>query len=105
MRLMNEREQVRNALVIWRKQHPREKKITTQLQNLDVETATAKDVELIVGSNILVRELSCDECGYDTWDIIGIGGNHSEYDVYICRDCLVTAYIKIGEERCNCWRT
>lgn len=82
MKLINERNSVRDVAARWERQYPKDghygenketQAITTALYKLDVETATAADVAEIVGNNSWCEPLTCDECGEDVSTAVQLG--------------------------------
>jgi hypothetical protein len=62
------------------------------LRALDVETATAADVNAIIGNNTWAS-LTCDGCGEDKYRILRLG-DEPDYEARwqdLCLDCLEDA--------------
>ena len=97
MKLHNERAQIRELPRLFRAMvanplwgsafKDRQPAMLAQIEALNPETATARDVEAITGLNSLVRQLQCEECGTYSWDIVLF----EDCDAGICLDCLQQA--------------
>jgi hypothetical protein len=74
---------------------PRPKNIIhEELCALDLETATAKQVNDIIGNESWTR-LTCGECRQGVEAIVNMGGG--DYDCfYLCKSCVQKAYELIG---------
>lgn len=109
MKLLNERNQVREVAAKWRSQYgsgsygadKRVRAVGAELAALDVETASAAEVAEIVGNNVWVRMQTCGECSVETWNIVEIGEvpNYESATAYVCRDCLLAALKLIGNAK------
>ena len=101
MKLLNERNQVRTVAQKWRAKYGsgsyradnRKRMVGDELAQLDVETATAEQVAEIVGNRSWVSEITCDECGKNTWDAVQFGElpDYESATAEICADCLRAA--------------
>lgn len=67
--------------------------IHKSLLALNPETATAAEVEAIVGNNSWTAVPHCDECGAAADQVVGLGEvlDHDSAGAFICRECLVKA--------------
>jgi len=97
MKLMTEREQVRDVATRWRRYINcrrgfvrAQQQIQLRLEGLDTETATAADVAAIIGNSTWVVQMECIECGESTWDIVELGGTYQP-KVCVCLPCLTKA--------------
>ena len=67
--------------------------VYNKLNNLDLETTTAKDVEYIMGNCSWACPKECNECNKRVNEVIEIG-QEPDYDsatVLVCEDCLKKA--------------
>lgn len=96
MKIETMREQVRAVAQRWRNQYGNDPKwsdrqqIQKKLDALNVEKATRKDVEKIIGNGAWVCPPTCDECGKSTWKAVEVGAE-PDYDsrtATICIHCL-----------------
>ncbi len=104
MKLLSERNQVREVLGKWRAQYPDRRytfgshtrvkaqtagDIEDQLAALNPEKATAKDVERIIG-NSWCGSVDCDECGVQSYECVTLGQepDHESCTANICARCL-----------------
>ena len=104
--VLTEREQVRRVAAKWREQYPPSaapdrpgglagfrEHVYRRLCALDPETATAADVEAIIGNDSWVCPTPCHQCGHKSWECVRLG-QEPDYDAsnaIICRECLVAA--------------
>jgi len=102
MKLLNERNQVREVAKEWKRQyskysgdfHSKDKfEIGEKLSALNPETATAKQVAEIIGNTSWVRINTCHECQTETWDAVQIGEEPDceSRTATICGNCLRAA--------------
>jgi len=105
MKLLNERNQVKDAAARWKKQYAeslvkRDHDIAEQLEAIDPETATASDVEAIVGNSDWARPQSCDECGASSWDVVRFGEepDYGSSTAWVCVSCLRTAIAMVDAQ-------
>lgn len=98
MKLMTARNKVRAIATEWREQyplkrcHPRQDEIYDRLAALDPESASADDVQAIIGSDWI--RTRCSECGLYVDDVVQLGADPPDIEtdtVYICFPCLVKA--------------
>lgn len=111
MKLLSERNQIREVAGSWRDQYfvrkggewgktmygPTEP-VYVGLLALDVETATIADVDKIIRVGGWVAPVTCHECGAATWDCVQLG-QEPDYDsstASICCGCLRAA-LALGE--------
>lgn len=103
-RVETERERVRAVADRWAAQYPihqwpdrpdsalNHKRATiAKLRAIDVETATAAEVNEIIGNDSWCGPDNCDECGVRTFDMVHIG-EEPDYEaryVEVCRGCLL----------------
>ena len=103
MKTCRERDQVRTAAQRWRVQYRYgsqiQHDISSRLDLLDPETASAGDVSEIVGNTSWADRKRCDECGQQSWDIVEIGEepDYESRTCYVCADCLRAA-LRLLEE-------
>lgn len=112
MKLTTQRELIRTVAANWRRaygpdfsdlhfsrhvdksRHPLTKKqIMERLDALDGETATAEEVNAIIGNKLWTR-LVCDECGREDADAVLVVGEEPDYDsctASLCRSCVQQA--------------
>jgi formylmethanofuran dehydrogenase subunit E len=99
MKLLNERVLIREVAQKWEEQYARyrgsdprdteeKRSIGRKLAALDGETATAADVEAIVGNASWTRIDHCDECGEENLPEAVVLADDSESPVTICMPCL-----------------
>lgn len=101
MKLMNERNQVREVASKWREQYGagtyasdnRKRSVGDELAALDAETATADVVAEIIGNRSWVQMNTCHECGTETWDAVQVGEppDYESHTATICGPCLRAA--------------
>jgi hypothetical protein len=101
MKLLNERNQVRDVAKRWRSHYgagtygadKRKRMVGDELAALNVETATAADVAEIVGNGSWVEKTACHECGGRTWDAVQVGEppDYESSTATICGNCLRAA--------------
>jgi hypothetical protein len=110
MKLLSERNQVRDVARRWAKQYPPHytdgdrtwvDEIQARLNQLDPETATAKEVAEIIGNTSWATEEVCDECGKRSWDVVQLGEkpDYSSSTAGICIDCLRKAVALVEASR------
>lgn len=107
MRILNERTQIKDAIKNFVEMYgletygadKRGRSIGKELLALDPETATRSEVNKIIGNGAWVSEVTCGECGKQTWDIVEIGEepDYESATAYICIDCLKKAVNLIEE--------
>jgi hypothetical protein len=74
--------------------HMRPKKETWELlKGLDLETATAEEVDAVIGNSSWTR-LKCDECGEEVGAVIHVGEDpdYESSTASLCYPCCVRAY-------------
>jgi hypothetical protein len=97
--LNTERAKVRRVAEHWRAQYPVGKQdrysfdpdaVCAKLQALDVDTATAEDVEHIVGNKSWCGPCECNQCGKTTYHTITLGEprNYESATATLCLWCL-----------------
>ena len=101
MKLLSERNQVREVARRFRAQYPagtyggdrRKRNVAAELEALDTETATAEQVAEIIGNSSWVGASTCHECGVDTWDAVQLGQepDYESSTANICKSCLEKA--------------
>lgn len=108
MELLDERNQVRDAIQRWVANYGMDKtygadkrgrKVGAELAALDAETATAEQVSAIIGNKSWVHPRSCDECGQETWQLVQIGEkpDYESSTAEVCADCLRAALRLLGD--------
>lgn len=102
MRVLDEREQVKEAITNWIANYGLEgtygadrrgRLVGRELLALDKDTATAADVAEIIGNSSWATPRQCGECRVLTWGIVEIG-EKPDYDsgtAYLCFNCLQSA--------------
>ena len=67
-----------------------------KLRELDVETATAEDVQRIIGDTAWIP--GCNECGKKSCDVVRVGEepDYESETAYICLDCAKEALQLLG---------
>lgn len=101
MKVITVRTQVREVAERWRKQYStkayandtEKQGIAKRLDNLDPETATAEDVEAIIGNRSWAELPKCHECGKRHPVVVEIG-EPVEYEsatAQLCYSCLSQA--------------
>lgn len=98
MKRNTERDQVRTVAGRWRSVYgecavrPKDAlQIQCALDALDVESASAADVERIIGNGSWVCADICDECGARDWNAVTVRDEDSEYvdsGAALCTACL-----------------
>lgn len=107
MKKWDERARVKDAIVnfigVWGMgtytADKRGRMVGAELSELDLDTATAAEIKEIIGVG-WADQLTCDECGKESWDIIQIG-EKPDYDsrtAWICGECLTTAAEMAGQK-------
>lgn len=101
MKIINERSQVRDVARAWKEQYkgwngPNRKEndaIGRALSALNKETATAADVEEIIGNGSWVKQKPCNECGnlFETVIEIGEPDDYESRTVTLCVGCVEKA--------------
>lgn len=101
MKLLSERNQVREVRDRWNQQYRpgyhspyfNVEAIREKLAALDLEIATAADVREAIGNWSWVQPQTCNECGTENWDIVEIGGtlNYESKPAQICKPCMHAA--------------
>jgi hypothetical protein len=105
MNLLDERAQVREAAGLWRHRYKAGSKwirtdrhadtaaVYERLAALDVDTATAADVEAIIGNRSWCEPQRCHECGVRSWHVVQLGEDpdYESATANICTDCLRAA--------------
>jgi len=104
MIVFDERTQVKRAIKMWVAMYgldrtygadKRGRKVGAELMALDQETATAADVEEIIGGSSWACKRACDECDKETWDIVELCNDNAT--AWVCRDCLHGALRLLGD--------
>lgn len=104
MELITIREKILGVVDCWKEQYPkglniRRRKITEQLSQLDLNTASAEDVNEIIGNDSWTSTY-CDECQKPCGAAVMLG-EHIDYEspvVLICLECLKKAFSLFNEE-------
>jgi hypothetical protein len=67
--------------------------VLAQLKTLDLDTASADDVNAIVGNTSWTDPEGCDECGRPSWDCVQIGQepDYESSTATVCLECLEKA--------------
>ncbi len=100
MEVITERDIIRSVRKMWREQYPaknlsvtpEQKRIYEKLKKLDLNKATAKQINRIIGNDSWTQTV-CDECN----DYVSLAvkfGNGSE-SFTICTDCLAEVWKEI----------
>lgn len=95
MKLITERSLIRGVAQRWREQYPlgRAEKfdeIYCRLAALNAETATAEEIEKIIGNSSWTDVPSCDECGERRGCVVELGEepDYESRTAQICLGCL-----------------
>ena len=97
MKLVTERSLIRNVHERWLSQYPNPQgdrlRVLLELTDLDRETATAKDVEKIIGNDTWVMPNTCDECGARGKPVVQIceEPDYETHTAWICQACIERA--------------
>ena len=102
MRVLNEREMVKQAIANWVSVYDlhgthgadnRGRSVGAELMELDQETATAEQVQEIIGNKSWARKAYCNNCGAVTWDLVELGEppDYESATACVCRGCLTEA--------------
>ena len=102
MRVLNEREMVKQAIHNWVSGYgldrtygadKRGRKVGAELLALDQDTATAEQVHEIIGNSLWAGKACCDSCGAVTWDLVELGEppDYESATACVCRGCLTEA--------------
>jgi hypothetical protein len=96
---LDERYQVRKAIEnfprMWGEgSYPadvRGRMVGAELKALDPETATAAQVNEIIGNEVWAYPMACNECGAETWDLVEVGepDDHDSRTARLCEGCLL----------------
>jgi hypothetical protein len=101
MKLITQRDIIRDIANRWRSQYPASK-MYKKLLALNLETVTAKEIDAIVGNDSWTRTPRCSECGkQDGDDILQVGQEpdcESE-TAWLCMRCFRVAVDIVGLER------
>jgi hypothetical protein len=106
MKLLNERNQILciyedlSCMVenpnwghaVWSKAVQKKKLEETKL--LNPETAMVEDIDKIWDNNFFIGMYTCDECRTKSWNIISFSDEENE--IFLCKECLITALDKIS---------
>jgi len=95
MKIITERDKIKSVPKRWNKQygvgnHSNDKiVIMNKLNNLDLNTATAKQIDNIIGNKTWTND-TCSECGKYSSPVVMIGQkpDYGSCTVWICVDCL-----------------
>ncbi len=93
MRVITTRKLIQGVAQHWRNQYPDSKMdIYEKLAALDAETATANDVNQIIGNGSWTR-ITCEECKNEVSEVVHFG---EDYDTFcVCKECLTKAMTSI----------
>lgn len=105
MKIINQRSQIRTVAERWDRQYPlelyaqtlpsgRPNTVSGALHALDKETATAADVEAIIGnSSWTLARFECDECGQLASEVVEVGEepDYESATAKLCRSCVEQA--------------
>lgn len=114
MTILTQRELIRDVAKRWRDQYKpltdeipdiwekSSKQIAKELDSLDKEKATAKDVDEIIGSKSWAWH-TCDECGRDCEAVVQIGAepDYGSSTACVCGECLKSAVALLHSESNN----
>ncbi len=95
MRIITQRNMIRGVVKRWDEQYPEKswkgtdkEQIHIQLQQLDLEIATADEVNKIIGNTSWTEE-ACDECGKAVDKVIVFGQEeYGSSSIYLCFRCI-----------------
>lgn len=82
----------------WVREGPHE--TLEELKKLDLQTATAADIEAIIGNNSWACPQQCDECG-NYFDVVVQIGKELDYEnttTNLCKDCVKDALLQFYQE-------
>lgn len=99
MHLITERSVIREVADRWDKQYPPgtanndRVEISKHLRVLNLETATASDLERIIGNGSWTRTPVCSECGAKEVPVVQVGQepDYESLTAYLCRVCIEKA--------------
>lgn len=105
MKIITQRDLIRSVTQRWRGQYPKDdylvsKKtggpercgdILQRLQKLDLEVATAEEVETAIGGKLGWVNISCDECGSSA-SMPMMQFNSHDNSTSICSTCMLKAF-------------
>ena len=102
MRVLSEREMVKQAIHNWVSSYgtdrtygadKRGRKVGAELLAMDQDSATAEQVQEIIGNESWARKARCNNCGSVTWDLVELGEprDYESATACVCRDCLTEA--------------
>jgi len=106
MKLVTIRSQIREVSRLWDERYasslnarPKHIEIGNKLREIDVETATTKNVEDIIGNKTWIGPNKCDECKNEFDAVIELGEDedYESRTTYICLNCLNTAAKVLGD--------
>jgi len=109
MKIITQRDCILRVCDRWKDQYtpfdkhsPNKLEIFKQLQQLNLETCSAKDVADIIGNSSWTT-LQCDECGQETDWVLRVGeepGWESRTAI-LCKSCVGKAVAKLNELACK----
>lgn len=99
MKLITERTMILGVVARWDEQYRHylagdKTEISKKLSALDLKTATAADVDGIIGNQSWTLPPACSECGRSAPVVIEVG-QKPDYDsqtVWLCEPCLIRGY-------------
>ena len=106
MKVINERSQIRDVASRWDDTYKNgaplgKGDVSRRLHELDPESATAADVENIIGNPYWTARRDCDECGEPSDTVVQLG-QEPDYEgatAKICGSCLVYAIQLLSSKR------
>jgi len=101
MKIITERDIIKNVKKEWRRQYPansyttkQQKQVYEKLKRLDLNKATAKQIDKIIG-NTSWTTITCDECGYNTK--LAVEFTFFESSCVLCLDCLSNVWTELAK--------
>lgn len=96
MKLITERERIRNAAAKWKRRQTKPE-FAALLDSIDLDTATAEQIVKVIGNDGWMTK-ACDECQRPMLDLVHLGEepDYESTTFFICTDCLSRAFALIG---------
>ena len=95
MEVITERVRIREVAARWRAQYPKSRENKWEkLKALDIETATADEVEAIIGNRSWTRLEECSDCKATDLPLVVQVGNAPDYEsntAWLCIGCIKKA--------------
>lgn len=89
MQLVTARGLIRGVYAAWTRQYKADRQdVAERLLSIDFETATADDIEAIIGNRSWTN-IRCNECGKEELEAAVHFDDDDEYSyIRLCRDCI-----------------